>query len=106
MLVEVYDKHLILRIAGSGKLCRGGDDIGNLPPHASAVVDDESYRDRNVLMTEQPDLLRHAILVDQKGFLGQIANRLPIVVRYSDVECDQVYVNFKVGLGTKTRNYS
>src|SRR5207247_10423792 len=52
--LPIYE-HLVFRVAGLQESPSGSDHIGKLPPHASAVVDNQSHSDRNVFVPEQPD---------------------------------------------------
>ena len=64
MVIEIDYKHLVLRIAGARKCHRCGDYVGAFRAHASAVINKNANRDRDIFMTEVLDLLQYAVFID------------------------------------------
>ena len=64
MVIEIDYKHLVLRIAGARKCHRCGDYVGAFRAHASAVINKNANRDRDIFMTEVLDLLQYAVFMN------------------------------------------
>ena len=66
LVVEVEDEDLVLRIRRARERQRRRLDLRPQRPHAAAVVDQQSERDRNVVAPEERDRLPLAVLVDRE----------------------------------------
>src|SRR6202051_4259422 len=68
-------EHLVARVAGTGKGQSGRNHIRALRFHASAVIDDQADRDRNILVAKMPDRLQHSVFVDLEIVLVESGNK-------------------------------
>ena len=92
LLVEVDDKHLVLGAAGLHERPGARNHIRKLRPHAPAVVDHQSHRDRNVFVPEQADGLPDAVFVNLKVLFAQIGGKPPFAVAHRGVQQHQIDV--------------
>ena len=74
------------------RLRRRGD-IPKLRPHASAVVDNQSHGNRDVLVPEQADGLPDAVFVDLEILLAQIGDKPALPVAYRGVQHHEIDVD-------------
>src|ERR1700719_1043793 len=93
MLVEIHHEHLVLWIAGAGKLQSSGNDQSTLAGHASAVVNHEAYRYRQVLVAEMLDLLACSVLINLKVVFVESGNKNAFAVLCRCVQDHQIGID-------------
>ena len=65
---------------------------GRFGPHASAVIDNQSDRDRDIFVAEIFDLLRHSVLINLEIVFAESGNQSAFVVLRGCVQNHHVHI--------------
>ena len=92
VVTEIDNKHLILRITGTGECQSRVYNIVALGLHASAVIHKNADCDRDIFVSEVLDLLQYAVLINMKIVFAKSGNERVMVVKNG---CAQ---NYDIGI--------
>ncbi len=85
-VIEVHDKHFILRIARAHQIKRRLVHFAPFLPHRPGIVDHNAHRHRNVYVVKRNDVLRFAVFKDRKGAAIQRGDDVLLVVDHGSVQ--------------------
>ena len=80
VFIEIHHKELVARIAGTGKGHSSGDYNRTFGPHAPTVVNNQSDRNRYIVMAKILDLLQRSIFIDLKLLLVESPNQNVLLI--------------------------
>src|SRR5580698_4577215 len=78
-----------MRVAFANEGFRRGQHLGAFGFHAKALVNQNAYRNGNIIMSEHRDRLRLAILEHGKVVLGEVRNEAASAILHAYVEHDK-----------------
>ena len=88
-VAKIHHEHFIVPIAGPNERHRRRDYVSVLRAHASAGVDHQANRDRDIFARKLCDLLELAVLIDSEVILAQIRDVLARGVLDAHIQQDE-----------------
>ncbi len=97
VVIEIDDEYLVLRIRRTHHGERRRFNADSLALHAAAVVNDDSERNRNVLASENFDLLQLPVLENSERVPVEVSNQFAFLISHAGMQHHQPRIGAKLG---------